>query len=310
MPNVSSQRFIPQYGDISDPLIRKKYGFLEAKISIAGNIALFVLKLVLGMFINSIALIADAVHTISDTATSGVVIFGFKFAARPSDQKHPFGHGRIEYIATMIIAILLIFTGIGFIEQSVRRGLAMVELSHQEFTILIGIVVIVSAVLKEVMARFSFGIGRKIKSEMLIADAWHHRTDAFSSIGVGLSIIGSTYGFPWLDPLFGGFVSMIIVYVGINIVRTSANYLIGAAPDPELVKHIQQLAEDFPQVHDAHAVRVHDYGIYKVITLHIHVDKDLTVERAHAIADNIERKICEETGYHATSHIEPAKQNS
>ena len=114
------------------------------------------------MFINSIALIADAVHTLSDVGTSGVVIFGFRLAKQPSDKEHPYGHGRIEYIATLIIAVLLVVTGIGFIQQSIERILNNQTIINQEYAIIIGIIIIISSIIKEFMARFSFSIGKKI----------------------------------------------------------------------------------------------------------------------------------------------------
>ena len=114
-------RLIPKYGKIDNPKVRAKYGYLEAIVSIIGNTLLFILKLFLGLFINSIALIADGVHSLSDTTTSGVVIFGFRIAAKEPDKEHPHGHGRAEYIATLIISILLIIVGLGFIQQSIER---------------------------------------------------------------------------------------------------------------------------------------------------------------------------------------------
>ncbi|UCD13825.1 MAG: cation transporter, partial [Thermoplasmatales archaeon] len=202
---VKSDRFlmIPQYGDSQDPIVRAKYGYLEATVSILGNTLLFFLKLLLGLFINSIALIADGVHSLSDVSTSGVVIFGFRIAKKQPDKEHPYGHGRAEYIATLIIATLLIITGFGFIQQSIERIIDPQNITHQEYAIIISVIVMVSAVLKELMARFSFAISKRIKSDVLRADAWHHRSDAISSIGVAISIIVSRYGFPILDPIFG-----------------------------------------------------------------------------------------------------------
>ena len=185
--------FIPEYGDIKDPNVRAKYGYLEAAVSIIGNFLLFVLKLILGMFINSIALIADAFHTLSDVGTSGVVIFGFRLAKKPPDKEHPFGHGRVEYIATMVIAILLVIVGFEFIRQSFERIIHMEYLSNDDFALIIGIVICISAVVKEMMAQFGAAIGKKIDSDVLLADAWHHRSDAIASVAVGISIIGSAY---------------------------------------------------------------------------------------------------------------------
>ena len=135
-------KIIPEYGDINNPNVRAKYGYLEGYISILGNTILFLLKLFLGLFISSIALIADSIHTLSDVGTSAVVILGFKTAKTPSDKEHPHGHGRIEYIATLIISVLLIVTGIGFIQQSIERIINNQTIINQEYAIIIGIIII------------------------------------------------------------------------------------------------------------------------------------------------------------------------
>ncbi len=130
---------------------------------IVGNSILFILKLILCLYINSIALIADAFHTLPDIVTSGVVIFGFKISKKQPDRKHPFGHGRVEYIATLIIATLLVITGLGVVRVSVGRIIKSATIVNQEFAVIIGIIVILSSVVKELMAQFSLSIGEKIK---------------------------------------------------------------------------------------------------------------------------------------------------
>ena len=300
---------IPHYGDSQDPIVRAKYGYLEATVSILGNTLLFFLKLLLGLFINSIALIADGVHSLSDVSTSGVVIFGFRIAKKQPDKEHPYGHGRAEYIATLIIATLLIITGFGFIQQSIERIIDPQNITHQEYAIIISAIVMVSAVLKELMARFSFAISKRIKSDVLRADAWHHRSDAISSIGVAISIIGLRYGFPILDPIFGIIVSVIIIYVGINLIKTSSNFLLGQSPDKNMVEKIKTLAQSTKGVKGVHEISLHDYGTTKVITLHAEVDNDLMLEKAHAIADTLEDKIQEKTNCSTIIHLEPKEMH-
>jgi cation diffusion facilitator family transporter len=296
---------IPDYGDPNDPLVRAKYGYLEGIVSIIGNAILFIVKLVLGLLINSIALIADSVHTLSDVGTSMVVIIGFKISSKPSDKTHPYGYGRVEYIATIIIAVLLVITGFGFIQQSIERILNSVSITHKEYALVIGLVLLFSAVVKEWMARFSYAIGKKINSDILIADAWHHRSDAFASIGVGVSIIGSFYGFPLLDPIFGIIVSLIIIYVGITLGKPSANFLIGKSPDDNIIESIQEIGRQIQGVKNVHDISLHDYGLKKIITLHAEVDKALLLDDAHAIADKLEEKIKEKMNCSTIIHVEP-----
>jgi cation diffusion facilitator family transporter len=299
--------FIPEYGDVNDPVVRAKYGYLEGTVSIIGNSFLFIVKLAMGLFINSIALIADSVHTLSDVGTSMVVIVGFNISKKPSDQTHPYGYGRVEYIATVIIAVLLVVTGFGFIQQSIERILNAVSITHQQYALLIGILILLSALVKEWMARFSQALGKKINSDVLTADAWHHRSDALASIGVGVSIIGSSYGFPLLDPLFGIIISIIIIYVGVSLGKTSAHFLIGKSPDTTLIAGIQEIGRQLKGVKNIHDISLHDYGTNKIITLHTEVDKDLSLDEAHAIADKLEQKIKDTMHSSTIIHVEPTE---
>jgi len=308
---IKSNKFsiIPDYGDIKDQNVRAKYGYLEGFVSIIGNTLLFVLKLILGIFINSIALIADSVHTLSDSGTSAVVIFGFKIAKKPPDKEHPFGHGRIEYVATLIVAILLIIVGLSFIEQSIVRILYPENLANSEYALIIGIVVMISAVFKELIAQFSYSIGKKINSDVLIADAWHHRSDAIASIAVGLGIIGSTYGYPFLDPIFGLVVSIIIIYVGLDLIRKTSNLLIGTELDDEIVRKVRKILGPIDGVDDFDEISMHDYGSSKIISMQISVENDLTLEQAHEIADQIENKIKDQMNISTIIHLEPKEEH-
>jgi cation diffusion facilitator family transporter len=310
MSKSGESKIIPDYGDINDPNIRAKYGYLEATISIIGNIIIFFIKLLLGIFINSIALIADGVHSLSDVSTSGVVIFGFRIAKKKPDKEHPYGHGRVEYIATLLIAILLILVGVGFIQQSIDRIINLETIQHGEYAIIISIIVIISAILKELMARYSNAIAKKIKSDVIKADAWHHRSDAFSSIGVAIGIIAARYGFPILDPIFGILVSVIIIFVGINLVRNASDFLIGQSPDHKLIEQIKEIAQETGNVMGIHDVSIHDYGTTKILTIHAEVDSNLPLKEAHKIADNLEKNIHIKTSYSTIIHLDPKEMQN
>jgi len=306
MTKKSKWKTVPDYGDPEDPDIRAKYAYLEAFVSIVGNIILFLIKIILGLFINSIALIADGVHSLSDVSTSGVVIFGFRIAKKQPDKEHPHGHGRVEYIATLIIAVILIFVGIGFIQQSIERILNLEEIIHQEYAIIISIIVLFSAVVKEIMARYSNALSKKINSDVLTADSWHHRSDAISSIGVAIGILGSRFGYPILDPIFGLVVSVIIIYVGVNLIRKSSNFLIGQGPDKELIQKIKNIAKNTDKIKGIHDISLHDYGTTKIITLHAELNSNLTLESAHVIADKLEKNIHSETKLSTIIHLDPS----
>jgi cation diffusion facilitator family transporter len=297
-----------QAENIKDPEVRAKYAYLEASVSIAGNTTLFVFKLLLGLFINSIGLITDAFHSLSDTASSLVIIFGFKAAKKDPDEKHPFGHGRFEYISTLVIAVLLFIAAAEFIWQSIQRIIDMVEIIKNDYLIYIGLAVILSSLAKELMARYSIRLGKKIESSALMADAWHHRTDALSSVAVGIGIIGSYYGIHILDPIFGILVSFLIIYTAVTLFRYSSDTLVGRSPDKDTVDTIESAASSIDGVSGVHKITVHDYGATKVVSLHVEVGCDITAEEAHNIAQNVEDKVADLTNSSTIVHVDPDKE--
>lgn len=291
--------------DMTDPVVRTKYAYLEACVSIAGNSLLFALKLFLGLLINSIALVTDAFHTLSDTGSSLVIILGFKAAKKEPDSEHPFGHGRFEYITTLVIAILLFLAGAEFISQSIQRLREEVNIIESDYLLLIGFIVILSAVAKEGMARFSMRLGKKIDSQALVADAWHHRSDALTSVAVGLAIIGANYGLHVLDPIFGVVVSLLIIYTAITLFRFASDTLVGKSPDNETLTAISRAAQSVDGVKGAHKITIHDYGTTKIVSLHVEVERDITAARAHEIAQTVEDKITDETKASTIVHVDP-----
>ncbi|UCF07577.1 MAG: cation-efflux pump [Thermoplasmata archaeon] len=294
-----------QAEDTSDPAVRTKYAYLEACVSIVGNSLLFIFKIVLGLLINSIALITDAFHTLSDTASSLVIILGFSAAKKAPDSEHPFGHGRFEYITTLVIAILLFLAGAEFIIQSAERLLDQVEIIESDYLLLIGIAVILSAIGKEAMARYSMRLGRKIDSQALIADAWHHRSDSLTSIAVGLAIIGANYGLHILDPIFGIGVSILIIYTAVTLFKFASDTLVGKSPDSETVDSISKAAHSVGGVKGAHRITIHDYGPTKIVSLHVEVEKDITAAKAHEIAQTVEDRITDTTKAATIVHVDP-----
>ena len=294
--------------DLRDPDVRAKYGYLEALVSIIGNSLLFALKLFLGIMINSIGLITDAFHTLSDSASSIVIILGFKASKKIPDKEHPFGHGRFEYISTLVIAVLLFIAGAEFIWQSIQRlNSNLVEIKN-DYLLLIGVVVLLSALAKEAMARYSIKLGKKIESPALLADAWHHRTDALTSVAVGIGIIGANYGIYILDPIFGVVVSLLIIYTAITLFRYSSDTLVGRSPDDATVDSIEKAASSIDGVSGVHKITVHDYGATKVVSLHVEVGCDITAEDAHDIAQKVEDKVAEYTNSSTIVHVDPDKE--
>jgi cation diffusion facilitator family transporter len=288
---------------IKAPEQRQKIAYLEAFVSIIINIILAVIKAIFGLMLNSISLIADAVHTASDVLTSVVVILGFKLSAAPPDEKHPHGHGRIEFIASLIISLMLIGVGIKFGINSYHRYL---ENTPVKGSYLVVAVMIAAALIKEWMSRLSIDMGNRISSSALIADAWHHRTDAIASLLVALAILASQFGYYRVDAVLGFAVSALIIWTGIEIFNDSTSKLIGESDDTQIEK-INNLALGVFGVKSCHDIAVHDYGANKVVSLHIEVQGTMMLYQAHEIAQQVEETINREMYALTTVHLDSKK---
>ncbi|MBA1335007.1 MAG: Cobalt-zinc-cadmium resistance protein [Firmicutes bacterium] len=277
-------------------------GLLEAWVSIIGNVVLFIIKFAIGAFIGSISIIADAFHTLSDVLSSVVVLFGFKLSSKGPDEEHPYGHGRIEIIATLIISILLIITGLEFIKASVERLMKPITVGGGWWVV---IVMTASAVLKEWMARFASELGHEISSSTLEADAWHHRSDAIASFLVAVGNLAAVKGIYWVDPLLGVGVSILIIYTGWELAKSSSHTLIGASPSSEVIENICSRAKSISGVEDVHKIQVHDYGNHKEVSLHVEVDESMDLLSAHDLADEVEKELTQLLKAQIVVHVEP-----
>lgn len=300
------RRFVGPGDPDRDHAHRARYGALEGWVSVAVNVLLFVVKGAMGVITGSIAVVADAVHSLSDTATSGVVIFGFRMAGKPSDEEHPFGHGRAEPIATLVVAVLLIVVGVEFLRSSVSRLLhpRMLQVSWAMVAVLAGTVV-----MKEWLARFSRGLARRIKSDALEADSWHHRTDSISTGFVIAGFVLSRWGFPWVDGVAGLAVSTIIAWIGFDIGRRAVNRLLGQAPTEEEAGEIRATALSVDGVEGVHEVLVHTYGNQRAVSLHIEVSADLSALELHSIADEVESVLSLGRNTIVVVHVDPIDRN-
>jgi len=284
-------------------ITRKFVGYLEAWISILGNLLLFIIKFLFGTSLNSISLIAEGFHSLSDVLTSIVVLLGFKMGDKPPDKEHPYGHGRLEQIATIIIAIMLLIVSYDLIKDSLKRILSPQKVS---FNYLVLIFMILSALFKEWMARFSIYLGKKINSSTLIADAWHHRSDAIASILVGIGLIFVNLNLYFLDGILGIGVSLLLAWIGIELLKSSSSFLIGEAPNEELLKNIEQIVLSTPGVLNMHDLMIHDYQNNKIISLHVEIDENLSAKDAHKIALEVQDKLKKKIeNSNISVHIDP-----
>jgi len=281
---------------------KKRLGYLEGWLSVVINTALFVLKYWAGRRIGSVAMLADAWHTLSDLLTSAVVIVCFWISARPADEKHHFGHGRAEPIASIIIGTLLAVVGFGFLKESIAR---LVHHQAVNFELPAILIFLSSLFIKEALARFSIWAGNKTNSKSLIADGWHHRSDAIAS---GLIVAGALLGkyFWWMDGILGIGVSFLILYATYGILRSSASFLIGEAPQKDLEARINEaVLRVEPALKSLHHLHIHEYGDHIEVTAHIRLPGDTSLDEAHALATKIEAIVKEEIKAEVTIHVEP-----
>lgn len=287
------------------------------KITVLGSLANFLLlvfKFVAGWLGNSSAMIADAVHSLSDFITDVIVLLFIHISSKPKDKGHDYGHGKFETLATSIIGIVLMCVGIGLFWESSNKIVGFYfkgeELESPRMIALIA--ALVSILVKELLYRVTLVVGKKENSQALIANAWHHRSDAFSSIGTALGIGGAILlGDQWriLDPLAAVIVSIFIVRVALKLVIPAINDLLEQSLPAEVENEIISIIEETPEVRNPHNLCTRRIGNDFAIEVHIRVDGNTTVMHAHEITRDIEQKLRDKFGpaTHITLHVEPIK---
>ncbi len=274
-------------------------------MSIIVNTFLFGLKYWAGLATGSVAIIADAWHTLSDSISSLIVLVGVKVSTKPADRDHPFGHGRTELIASIIIGVLLIMIAWNFLQESAHK---LTKREGVVFGQSAMVVMVVSIVFKEALAQFASWGGRKTGSTILKADAWHHRSDAVSSIIILIGIFAGKY-FWWIDGVLGIIVSLLITWAAFKILRESANPLLGRKPDKKLITKIKGLIrETHGREISSHHFHIHEYGRHSELTFHIRLSETTSLKEAHQIASAIEIVIKNKLDIETTIHMEPLKE--
>ncbi len=280
----------------------KNAGYLEGIISVLVNCFLFAIKFWAGVVTSSVALTADAWHTLSDSLSSIIVIVATKASSKKPDSKHPFGHGRWEQIAALFIAFLLGFIAFDFIYDSISRFR-----NHQaaNFGTIAIVVTIVSIIAKEFLAQYAFYLARKTGNVSIKADGWHHRSDALSSVVVLIGILFANK-FWWIDALLGVIISLMLFYATYQIAREAICKLLGEEPSLELVEEIKKVvANHFDTDLQLHHFHIHNYVNHRELTFHIKLDKNLSIAEGHQISTNIEEIIFKQFNIISTIHIEP-----
>ncbi len=279
-----------------------RLAYLEGWISIIVNVLLFAFKYWAGIVSGSVALLADAWHTLSDSISSVVVLFGARVSSKPPDRDHPFGHGRANLIAAIVIGVLLAVIGFTFFVESIKK---LVDREGADYGTLAIVITSISVVTKEGLARFSIWAGRKTDNQALIADGWHHRSDSISSIIVLVGILLGNQ-FWWIDGVLGILVTVLLFYAAYDVVHHATNPLLGETPDTETIAQLRSLATKAAgQETHLHHVHIHRYGYHVEVTMHIRLPASTELQEAHNIASEIEALIGREMNMEATIHMEP-----
>lgn len=297
------KKFIPNHEAVEDIKVRERYGLLSGILGILCNAVLFALKLAIGLLMNSIAIISDAFNNLSDTASSVVAIISAKMSSQRPDEQHPFGHGRMEYIASLIVAFLIMLAGVELLKSSFDKTL------HPEpvnFSLVPVVILALSVLVKVWMFSYNRYIAKKIGSEVARATSRDALNDVFSTSAVILStVVGLFVPFP-IDGIAGLIVSLLILYTGFGVMRDTVNLLLGKMPDSELVDRISACVLSGEEIVGVHDLIVHDYGPGRIMaSVHAEVPDNADVIKIHEQIDEIEQRIQNELGIHIVIHMDP-----
>lgn len=291
--------------------IRKRRIYRVTLVGLAVNVALAAGKLAAGVFGRSGAMVADAVHSFSDLATDVVVLLFAKISARPEDADHDYGHGKYETLATVVISLALAAVGAGILVGSVRSVLTVAEggLLPRPGAVALAAAA-VSILVKELLYRYTVREGRAVESPSVVANAWHHRSDALSSLGTLLGI-GCAYflGEKWriADPIAALVVAVFIFKIAFELFRTGIGELLERSLPEEVEQQILQLVTADPRVREPHRLRTRRIGSAIAVEMHVRVDGSMTVARSHELTVGIERRLRERFGEGTmiSIHVEP-----
>jgi len=273
-------------------------------LSIVMNVGLCIVKLVVGLLSNSLALIADGVHSLSDLATDGAVLLGLHFGSKKPDQSHPYGHGRLETFSAVSVALILVVVGAGMIYYAT---IAIAKDESATPHLAMGIAAAVSIAAKEWLYRVTKRAAVQSHSSALYANAWHHRSDALSSIAVLIGFIALKFNFTHGDQVAAIAVGLMIIWVGVTIIGGSLRELAESAIDADTIEHIKDVINSDSSIRQWHQLRTRTVGREVFLDLHILVDPDLNVAAAHEISERLERALDDQIAQpiNIVVHIEP-----
>ena len=303
MTELLVRKFVKNYQNTDDSRVRTDYGVLTSVVGILCNVLLFAGKLAVGMVMRSVSVMADAFNNLSDAASSVIGFVGVKMAGKPADREHPFGHGRIEYIAALVVAFLVIQVGLTFFKSSLDKIRHPEDLSFDLVSMLI---LTASVAVKLWLGRFNKALGKRINSSVMQAAA----ADALGDVVTTLATMGSILFFHFtqinIDGFVGLLVSLVVMWAGIGIARDTLEPLIGQPVDQKLYREISEFVESYDGILGSHDLIVHNYGPTRSLaSIHAEVPNDVDIETSHEIIDRIERDAARKLGIFLVIHMDP-----
>ena len=306
--NLLVKTFVKDYENTDDTKVRERYGTLSSVVGIICNIILFAAKFIMGNIANSIAIISDGFNNLSDCASCVVTLFGYKMAAKPADKDHPFGHGRIEYLTSLIIAMVIMLVGFELFTDSLDKVL------HPEkvvFSYMVLVTLIISILIKIWMSVFNRKLGKRINSGIMLATSKDSMNDVIATLATMIALVVSIWTAAPIDGIMGLVVSVFILLSGFGIIRETVDELLGQPADEELVEKIRTMVGENPYALGMHDLIIHSYGPGNLIgSVHIEVDGRGNIMEIHDVIDELERDIFEELNIRMTIHMDPVEMDN
>ena len=303
MTNLLIKIFIRDREKTTSPKVRTAYGTLSGAVGILVNILLSIAKLIIGSISHSIAITGDALNNLSDAASSAISLLGFRISSKPADEKHPYGHGRLEYLCGLAVAVIIMFMGLELIKSSAAK---IFSPEKPEFSLVAIAVLVISILGKLWLALFNRKIGKAINSDTVDAVVKDSLSDIAATTVSILSLILSQYFSLPFDGIFGVIVSLFVLWAGIGVFRNTSSSLLGQQPEPETVKMIEEKILSYEGVYGVHDLIVHDYGPGRCfVTAHAEVPSDTDIMVSHDLMDVIEQDFKRDTSYVLTLHMDP-----
>ena len=300
--------FIRDAENTRDARVREQYGVLSGAVGIACNVFLFILKVVIGLVTGSISIAADAFNNLSDGLSCLISIVGFKVSGKAPDAKHPFGYGRTEYIAGLVVAFIIVLVGFEFFKTSIDRILHPAPVA---FSVVLAVILAVSMLVKLWMGSFNVQIGRRIDSPVLMAAGQDSRNDVITTGVLILGMVAGQFTTLPVDGYVGVLVALFIIWAGFGIARDTVAPLLGEAADPEIAESIEKLVLESDYIVGVHDLIIHNYGAGRSLaSVHAEVPSDSDFVAVHEVIDEAEKRVWQQTGVYLVIHMDPIDVNN